>query len=187
MQDEINRLAENYLRMNPKEGTILLISQVNDVLAKLNDSMYSRPLKIFNQSSIGAHIRHIADFYNCLIKGAKASCIDYEHRERNVRIETEIDFAITTFCKIKEGINILDMNKTTMIKTCFDSSEIDNITNVQSSIGRELMYAYDHAIHHLAIVKIGLQVEFPSISIDSDLGVAPSTIKYRKQMSSFRD
>jgi hypothetical protein len=49
---------------------------------------------------------------------------------------------------------------------------------VDSSVGRELMYAFDHAIHHIAIIKIGIKAAFPQIQIPQEIGVAPSTIRY---------
>jgi hypothetical protein len=44
-------------------------------------------------------------------------------------------------------------------------------------MGREMVFVYDHAIHHLAIIRIGLQVHFPEVDVDVHLGVSPSTIK----------
>jgi hypothetical protein len=38
---------------------------------------------------------------------------------------------------------------------------------------------YDHAVHHLAIIKIGIRCSFPQWIIDRDLGVSPSTLKAR--------
>ena len=58
-----------------------------------------------------------------------------------------------------------------------------------SSMGRELQYAFDHAIHHLAIIRMGLETHFPEIPVDKDLGVAPSTLKFRNssQRKNVRD
>jgi len=42
-----------------------------------------------------------------------------------------------------------------------------------------LLFFYDHAIHHLAIIKIGLLCHFPHVQAEKDLGVSPSTIKAR--------
>jgi hypothetical protein len=49
-----------------------------------------------------------------------------------------------------------------------------------SSIGREMQYAFDHAVHHLAIIRIGAEIHCPEIVCDPELGVAPSTLKYQK-------
>jgi len=55
-----------------------------------------------------------------------------------------------------------------------------------SSMGRELQFAFDHAVHHLAMIRMGLETYFPEIPVDDDLGVAPSTLKYRKGATSPR-
>ena len=60
------------------------------------------------------------------------------------------------------------------------SGDADTEYALASSVGRELGFAAHHAIHHLAMIKIGLRCHFPHIQIDRDLGVSPSTIKARK-------
>ena len=51
--------------MNCKQGTKYIISKIVDLLDVLEDEKYRQSLSIFNGSSIGQHLRHIADFYLC--------------------------------------------------------------------------------------------------------------------------
>jgi hypothetical protein len=48
---------------------------------------------------------------------------------------------------------------------------------LQSSIGRELAYAHDHSVHHLSIIRMGLQQIGKAVSLDRNLGVAPSSVR----------
>lgn len=166
--------------MNCKEGTKYMITQMVDLLSAINDESYRAKLPIFKGSSIGQHFRHISDFYSCLSQGLKNGLIDYSSRERNVLIETETEFAKIVFQNFLSDIDCLDESK--MIRVMAEFTDEINVerTAVKSSVGRELMYAYDHAVHHLAMIKMGLLVAFPEITIDENIGVAPSTLKHWK-------
>lgn len=168
--------------MNPKAGTRIITDQIQELLETLEDRTYSQPLSAFNGSSIGQHIRHIIDFYLCLIRGCEADAtnIDYDKRQRNPKIETNTAVAITTLEHIANAVQRMDAHQITTVNSSFTDSQLEGNSRIPSSVGRELMYAYDHAIHHLAIVKIGMRVHFPDIAINPNLGVAPSTLKYRK-------
>jgi hypothetical protein len=49
---------------------------------------------------------------------------------------------------------------------------------VNSCVERELVYNIEHAIHHMALIKIGLRAEFSSVIIPDSFGVASSTLRY---------
>lgn len=167
--------------MDPREGTQVIAAQVQSLLDLMNNKSYSQPLTTFNGSSVGQHIRHIVDFYLCLINGLDASNINYDKRERNPNIETDCLAAKNRIAIIANKVQTVDIEKRVMVCSSYVADENVELKSVPSSIGRELMYAYDHAIHHLAMIKIGMQIHFPEILIDKDLGVAPSTLKYRQQ------
>lgn len=59
----------------------------------------------------------------------------------------------------------------------FSTNGINEAQIIESTIGREVMYAFDHAVHHMAIIKIGLIENFPDKTIDVNLGIAPSTVR----------
>lgn len=167
--------------MDPREGTKVISEQVQDLLDLMNNKNYSQPLSTFNGSSIGQHIRHIVDFYLCLINGIKAADINYDKRERNPNIEKDCLTAKNMMAIIASKVQAVDIEKPVKVCSSFVANEDVALKLIPSSIGRELMYAYDHAIHHLAIIKIGMQIHFPEIPISKNLGVAPSTLKYRQQ------
>jgi hypothetical protein len=54
---------------------------------------------------------------------------------------------------------------------------------VISNVQRELVYLIEHSIHHFALVRIGIQENFPEIILPCDFGIAYSTIKYRESVS----
>lgn len=164
--------------MNLKKDTEGIIQQVCDLLHRMDDEMFAQPLEVFSNSSIGSHIRHIHGFYACLVNGARAGVINYDKRERDLRIQNETMYCDENLCSLVPDISRLDLHQPVKVLQGMTTDEA-LAQSVDSSIGRELIYTFEHAIHHLAIVKMGLRVHFPDFEVDENLGVAPSTIEYR--------
>lgn len=155
-----------------------IFSQVIEILNKITDTHYAQSLDIFNGSTVGQHFRHILDFYNCVLVGAQNGELNYSLRDRSPSIENNTELAKNSFLHLQQNIDALSDDTSLSVVTDFHTdSQKQNVT-VQSSVGRELMYAYDHAIHHMAIIKIGIRENFEYIGIDEQIGVAPSTIKH---------
>lgn len=164
--------------MNCREGNQQIIRQMTDLLDMINNQIYTQPLEVFKGSSVGQHFRHILDFYLCLIKGIQAGTVDYAGRDRNPLAESDIHFIKQAFCNVSQTID--QFSEETQVKVRGDfSTQVEQRPELLSSIGRELMFAYDHAVHHLAMIKIGIAIVAPNLTLDSNLGVAPSTIKHR--------
>ncbi len=170
--------------MNCKQGTDIIILQMTDLLGKIDAGTYAQPLSIFNGSSIGQHFRHIIDFYTCLLKGVEEGRVDYAKRERDVQVETQPLQAakVLSGCAAK----VAGMNEQASLEVIADfSAELnEDRPVVVSTVGRELMYAYDHAVHHLAMIKMGLRAACPELEINQAIGVAPSTLKHWGQHKS---
>lgn len=165
--------------MNCKEGAVHMISQITELLHAMDGNDYAKPLAIFNGSTLGQHFRHILEFYHCLLSGAERGTIDYAQRERDPRIEKDPRTAKEAFQQLLHDLDRLEERQALSVKADFSSENTTERPLVRSSVGRELMFAYDHAVHHLAIIKIGLQACAPHFQMDPNLGVAPSTVKYR--------
>lgn len=162
--------------------TVKLLDQLLNVIEQLNNEEYSRPLPIFNGSSIGKHFRHIHDFYACMINCATKGVIDYCERTRDENLETIPQMIVDRFHKMKGEIK--ELNEGQQVEV-FGDFEFDDGSrpNAHSSVAREMLYAYDHGVHHLAIIKLGLRAEFPHIQIDESMGVAASTLRYASRHS----
>jgi uncharacterized damage-inducible protein DinB len=161
--------------MDCKEGALEIVQQVERILDQLAQDKYANPLEVLNGSSLGQHFRHIIEFYHCLVDGVDQGIIDYASRKRDTRIEQDVRFAKSSYLRLIQQLKALDEDRIIRVKADFNAEERPV---VGSTLGRELMFAYDHAIHHLAIIKIGIQQELPELALDQQLGVAPSTIKH---------
>ena len=164
--------------MNCKEGALETSLQILRSLDQIEPDQYAFPMNILNDSSLGQHFRHILEFYHCLLAGVASEMVDYASRKRDHMLEQDLNYAIGAYQKLAQDLSGLNENAIINVKADFSATQRPV---VQSTIGRELMFAYDHAVHHLAIIKIGLQHSIPGLTVDQNLGVAPSTVKYNRR------
>ncbi|MBL0340021.1 MAG: DinB family protein [Bacteroidetes bacterium] len=131
---------------------------------------YCKPCVELSGSTIGEHTRHIIELFQCLLNQYETGVINYDKRERNKLIENNPEVAMA--CLNEITIQIKKENKTLTLES--DAGVF------QTNYFRELLYNLEHCIHHQALIKVALVV-FNSLVVSDNFGVAPSTIKYRKQ------
>ncbi len=165
--------------MNAQYGTLLITEQLSDLLRRLTVAMYTSPIPLFHDSTIGQHFRHILEFYTCLLEGNETGQVDYNRRKRNDALSENPATALTVLENIVAVVRGLDGHQLLHVQSEFSDTAGDGPTYL-SSLGRELQYAFDHAVHHLAIIRMGLETQFPEVPVSADLGVAPSTLKHRQ-------
>lgn len=162
-----------------KLGALRLIDEMIETMDQLGDDFH-RPLDVLNQSTIGQHFRHIYNFFECLLDQTTQEVVDYALRTRDHQIEQECQYAQQCFQVLKDKLNSIDENQAINVMTDFEL-EKGYRPIVSSTIGRELMYAYDHAVHHLAIIKIGIDALDKTVNIAPTLGVAASTLRHQHE------
>lgn len=155
------------------------LNDIKNLLQKLPKDLYAEPKKVLTNATIGQHFRHILEFYSCLEKGAKSGFVCYDERERNALIETYISYAETSIEKSIDFLNSIEADGPLTMHANYATSEEQSV--IETSLYRELAYALDHTVHHLAIIKIALTAEDNGIELAHDFGVAPSTIRYKNQ------
>jgi len=57
------------------------------ILNNLNDTQYSDTQSPYFSASIGKHVRHIIDHYLCFFTGLEVGRINYDKRQRDIKIE----------------------------------------------------------------------------------------------------
>jgi hypothetical protein len=160
-----------------QQTNIDIIDQLVDLLKHLNLKVYKEALQPLHLSTVGQHVRHITEFYLCALTGYENGIVDYDARERNILIEIDKDFTIKTLENIKYQLKTLQLDRNLTVKSKFGE---DETLSIKSSFFRELTYLIEHTIHHLAIIKIGLNEVYPEIIIPKNFGVAHSTLRYQK-------
>jgi hypothetical protein len=151
--------------------------QLSDSLNRLDGSQYCYRCENLSGNTIGQHLRHIIEMFQCLENGYERGEVDYEKRIRDKQIETDKNFALSLLQEIARQIG--KENKLLHLLTYYDEFQVEP-EKISSNYYREILYNLEHTIHHMALIRIGLR-EIGDIQVDDSYGVASSTIKYRQQ------
>ncbi|PWA09786.1 DinB family protein [Flavobacterium laiguense] len=150
------------------------LNELIGLLNQLSDKEYSKPCFELSGSSIGEHTRHIVEMFQCLDRNYDSGIVNYDKRDRNTLIQTDTNYAIQMILEIINSIQ--KENKELELQQIIDSEGI----KIQSNYFRELLYNFEHCIHHQALIKVAI-LKCDSVSVDDNFGVARSTIEYRNQ------
>lgn len=148
-------------------------------LDNLSAADYSRPLECLSGATIGQHTRHWIEFFQCLFWQIRdeQEGICYDHRARNLELETQPSVALQAINSLSELMGTLDTSRQLELETLIGDQRI----KCPTSVGREWWYAVEHAIHHLAIIKIAIRQAFNHLELPADFGLAYSTKQYREK------
>ena len=163
--------------MNIREASMDMVDRLKAHIALMDADQYAEKLEVLNGSSVGDHFRHIIDFYLCIGNGLEAGLVSYDNRERDILISQCPLYASGKLNDIRETIAVLDPEKSLLVAQSFSTDKSVPAVKLQTTVGRELMYAYDHAVHHMAIIAIGIRVHFSDLQMEEGFGLAPSTIR----------
>jgi hypothetical protein len=150
--------------------------QLSDALYQLTDSEYTQPSTILFNATIGQHVRHIIELFQCLENGYDEAVVNYEKRKRDYRIETDKNFAALLLRKIYRS---LDKPNKRIALEAEDYNETAETVTIPSNYFREIAYNLEHSIHHMALIRVGIN-EVSSVILPDEFGVAYSTIKFRQ-------
>jgi hypothetical protein len=158
----------------------LAITPVFTLLRASLDSMtsdqYRHPCMQLNMSSVGQHVRHIIEMFQCLEEGYVTGVVNYELRKRDTGIESDPVRAMGLLDQILEGLGKSD--KPLLLEGAYHESE-DDLLRIPTNYHREIVYNMEHTIHHMALIRIGM-VEMGITDVPANYGVAAATVKHRR-------
>ena len=163
--------------MSILESSIKMLRQLNMVLDQLDQNEYTQPVESLNGSTIGQHTRHTLEFFICLEAGYRSGRVNYDERSHDLHIQSSIPHAADIIRKLITWLHSNPADKPCQLSVAYDDHGHD-IQIVKSSFVRELVYNIEHAVHHMALIKVGLKEVCPHISPERSLGVAISTLRY---------
>jgi hypothetical protein len=156
------------------QSTLKTLQKSQILLDNLSNNQFCDASVSPYYSSIGTHIRHILDFYDCIFTSDSDNRIDLTSRSRNKDVESDCDCAQDYLNLIIERFNAVafDINKVVVV--------IDDLglgkTEIPYTYGSLLAQANSHTIHHYAIINY----IFDSLGIvinDAEFGYNPTTPK----------
>ncbi|WP_010179930.1 DinB family protein [Aquimarina agarilytica] len=130
-------------------------------------------------SSVGSHLRHTLDFFNCVIDGLDNNQIDLTARKREEEVATNKNAAKKHIARIQETlVSFLDVNTDYLIHVT-DNLGQGNVT-VNYTLDSIMAHANSHAVHHFATIGYVLHKLNVMHNI-SGFGYNPTTpIQHRK-------
>ncbi|MEP3836106.1 MAG: hypothetical protein ABJM36_00565 [Algibacter sp.] len=156
------------------ESTLQTLQKSQVLLDNLSNSQLCDASVPPYYSSIGTHIRHILDFYDCIFNIDSKNQIDLTARSRNKAVESDC-------CCAREYLNfVIDKFENITLNITDIVIVVDDLglgkTEIPYTYGALLAQANSHTIHHYAIINY----IFDSLGIvinDSDFGYNPTTPK----------
>ena len=150
--------------------------QLGDSLQLLDNEEYTQRCPTLFNATIGQHVRHVIELFLELEKGYEINRVNYDKRKRDYTIESNKDVAIELLHEIYLRLNRPDKNL--LLEATYDESSNDTVL-ISTNYFRELMYNLEHTVHHMALIRVGIN-EVSTVVVPDDFGVASSTVKYKK-------
>lgn len=166
--------------MKIRDAAKSVLSQLSKVISHLDGNDYSRPIPRLGNSTIGQHVRHTIEFFICMKEGISKGIINYDSRSRDLTIEKSPDAALAAISAVLEFLNTSDHSADLNLEIDY-GMDGHAIQTLRTNFDRELAYNIEHAIHHMAILKIGIKEISPDTNIPEGFGIAVSTLRYRKE------
>ncbi|MDY7393755.1 DinB family protein [Aureibaculum sp. 2210JD6-5] len=145
------------------------------LLNAISDAQYSNTSVKPYHSSIGIHMRHILDMFDCIFCGLDSKKINLTERKRNELAEQKTTIGLAYFDEIINKLRSLNNVDLDQIVDVSDDLGLGMVTT-KYTLASILTQAHSHAIHHFASIGYiisQLGIELP----DADFGYNPTTPK----------
>ncbi|GAA4415728.1 hypothetical protein GCM10023187_46480 [Nibrella viscosa] len=157
-----------------------IFGQLIGMTEKLTNEEYTRPLELLFHNSIGKHMRHIIEFYDLVLSGLHTGQLNYDRRNRDLALETDTQSAIAKLRAMSVLVEATPHDQVLTMEASY-SPDAETDVSLSTTFYRELLYNIEHAIHHMAIIRIGLEAEFSHLTLPPNFGVAYSTVQYQNR------
>jgi len=171
--------------MNLNKACCNILKQLTDLVNQISEQDFAKPVDSLGRSTIGQHLRHTLEFFICLEQGFEKGLINYDKRAHDKLIESDKFIALATLSKINDFILSQPADKALKLEAGYDLDKEEFVT-IETNFLRELVYNIEHAVHHMAIMKIGIRELAPDVKLPHDFGIAASTIRYQVATATIR-
>ncbi len=181
-------------------AALRVLAECRSFITGLDGRSYSAPSQLLVGGTIGKHLRHTLDHFAGVTSALQDQTICYDHRTRDVPMETEPGAGLAEIHRLREVFGNADPRVwAATVRVRIMCSADGEEAEVCSTLARELAFATHHAIHHQAMMKAiaiehgvvfdaenSEQTTDPRIrkgsgsvpSLSPTFGVAPSTAKH---------
>lgn len=176
MANSLNDLIKNLIfafMSKLLESCLKTLYKTRNLLTVLEDEQFTDKSVAPYYSSIGSHIRHILDFYNCIVN-EKADRVNLMSRERNLEVESSCTNALKYLAFLENSLKSMNPDEDRILVVTDDLG--CGSISLKYTFGALMAQANSHTIHHYAIInyileQLGITIE------DSRFGFNPTTPK----------
>lgn len=158
-----------------------ILAQLEDVLRQVNGQEFVQASPALSDATIGQHTRHTLEFFVCLEQGLPAGAVNYDQRAHDRSIEEDKEVALRLIKRLKAFVQHHSDNRPLRLEVGYERHS-DECVSVETNYYRELAYNIEHAVHHMALVKIGLRDVAPGVVLPEGFGIAVSTLRHQERV-----
>lgn len=159
------------------KACIGVLDQLETAIAELAPHDFKRSSTVLGGASIGQHVRHTIEFFDCLALGHKSGIVNYDNRAHDKEIETDQALALSAIRAIRGFVEGRPSGKSLLLQVDY-TGEGATSQLLETTFLRELAYNLEHVIHHMAIIKIGIMDVAPYVILPAHFGMAASTVRH---------
>jgi uncharacterized damage-inducible protein DinB len=153
------------------ESTLKTLNKSKSLLSKISDEQLCNTSVSPYYSSIGSHVRHILDFYECILN-CENNLVDLTDRKRDQNVENLTDSALEYLEVINQRLKLLTspLDREIIVVDDMGMGKV----KIKYTLSSLLAQANSHTIHHYAIINYildGLNIEFN----EEQFGLNPTT------------
>jgi len=156
-----------------------ILNQLSSLINQISEQDFTKPATSLSNSTLGQHMRHTLEFFICFEQGFEKGLINYDKRAHDKLIETDKFLAMAAIQRIQDFVSKNQEDRPLKLEVGYDLSKEDFVL-VDTNYTRELVYNIEHAVHHMAIMKIGIREVAPYVTLAPDFGIAASTIRHKE-------
>ena len=167
--------------MTLSEAASETLSQLAVIVDRILPQDFSKPSEALGGSTIGQHIRHTLEFFTCLQRGYENGTVNYDERPHDHQVQSDKEIALESLKTMITFISNLQDDRPLSLQVSYDS-EGSRFHTVKTTLMREVVYNIEHAVHHMALIRIGLSEVAPYVQVGEGFGIAASTVRYNRSI-----
>ena len=171
--------------MHLSEACMTILNQLSDMTRQLKENDFARPSAALSKATLGQHTRHTLEFFLCLEQGFRNGIVNYDKRTHDKLIETDKYIALDAIERVRDFISSQKLDQPLKLEVGYERDS-ENCISIETNYFRELTYNIEHAVHHMAIMKIGIREVAPYVTIPADFGIAVSTLRHQETLAASR-
>lgn len=167
-------------------GCLEALAQCRLIVEGLGPERFAQP--VGRHAAVGSHLRHCLDHFDCFFDGLSRGTLDYDARIRRAAWETDAAVALEVIADFEQRLatlapQLIGAANAPLAVWQSVASGAEARRCAQSSVDRELAFLSSHTIHHLALMRVVIDMAGWNDAAPAEVGVAYSTRAHQAAVS----